>query len=67
MVVRHRALRRACTHHNAGGVGTQQPQVGPGGIAVGRQHLPTFVDGTDWAYTEFAEYDLGQSVAHPIM
>ena len=26
-----------------------------------------FVDGTDWDYSEFAEYDLGQSVAHMTM
>ncbi len=26
-----------------------------------------YVDGTDWDYSEFAEYDLGQSVAHMTM
>lgn len=61
------ALRRTCTHHDACGVGAEQAQVGPGGIGAGRQHLPTLVDGTDLDHTEFAEYDLGQSVADPMM
>ena len=26
-----------------------------------------FVEGTDWDYSEFAEYDLGQSVAHMLI
>jgi len=38
--------------------------VGADGRCADRQPLAPFVEDTDWDYSEFSTYDLGQAVAH---